>query len=203
MVSGGCFFFATKSIFDKSSYDIVKLEIDNRVLLSPQELANQAKSKINIGDNKNKQNITLDNNFFLNPYEKAKQNRNAANNDVNLAFEQLKLRNQDDNSEEFEQTSIDELAKINFKSTFSLDKTQDVLYGKIGCNNYTAKFFWQDSMRIVISGGASTRKLCYPKEVTEFQNNFMRNLDGIYTITKLRNRKGYVLNNGRMRIYLK
>ncbi|RDU71273.1 META domain-containing protein [Helicobacter aurati] len=194
----GCFFFATKSVFDKSNYEIVKLEVDNHVLLSPQELANQAKNQLFHG---NKQNTLLDNNFLLNPHGKAMQNNQ---NDINTAFEQLKLRNnQDESLEDIAATPLNELAKITLKSTFNLDKTQDILYGKIGCNNYTAKFFWQDSTKIVVSGGASTRKLCYPKEVSDFQNAFVRNLDGIYTITKLRNRKGYVLNNGHIRIYLR
>lgn len=50
-------------------------------------------------------------------------------------------------------------------------------------------FFGQDSTKIVISGAASTRKPCSPKEVANFQNTLIRNLDGIYVVTKLKNKK--------------
>ncbi len=189
----GCFLFGMKGVFDGSNYQIVKVEIDSKVLLSPQELSYQAKEQV--------KNNPYANSAML--YNSMQQGQSSRFDDLNATFEQLKQRNKQDEDLENEYTPIADLANINLKSTFNLDRTQDVLYGKAGCNDYTAKFFWQDSTKIVISGSASTRKPCTPKEVTKFQNTFIKNLDGIYVVTKLKNRKGYVLNNGRMRIYIK
>lgn len=190
----GCFLFGLKGILESSNYQIVKLEIDNRVILSPQELANEAREQGGLQQH---------NDIDISLYEANRQRPTSRIDDINSAFEQLKQRNQQDDVDDNVGTPLSELAKINLKSTFNLDRSQDMLYGKVGCNDYTAKFFWQDTTKIVISGTASTRKVCSPKEVTEFQNIFVRNFDGIYVITKLKNRKGYVLNNGRMRIYIK
>lgn len=182
----GCFLFGTKGIFDKSNYKIVKLEIDNRVILSPQELAKDAQSKI-VKDAPNDTRT----------YENRTKTSRIDN--INAAFEELKAQNESGDKG----TPLNELASITLESTFNLDRTQGMLYGKAGCNDYTAKFYWQDTAKIVISGAASTRKVCAFKEISDFQNNFIRNLDGIYVVAKLTNRKGYVLNNGRLRIYLK
>ncbi|RDU64999.1 hypothetical protein CQA53_07095 [Helicobacter didelphidarum] len=189
---GGCFLFGVKGIFDKSNYQIVKLEIDNRVILSPQEIASQAKEQIGnvAGNNRNV------------AYESYTTRQASRIDDINSAFEQLKNRNQGHETAD-KGTQLTELARITLQSTLNLDRTQDMIYGKAGCNDYTAKFFWQDATKIVVSGTASTRKLCAPKEISDFQNTFVRNLDGIYAVTKLTNRRGYVLNNGRMRIYIK
>ncbi|TLD81190.1 META domain-containing protein [Helicobacter trogontum] len=188
----GCFLFGMKGIFEGSNYQIVKLEIDNKVVLSPQELAYQAREQLQSNPNA----------YFTNPYDSNVQRQSSRIDDLNASFEQLKQRNQDDENDD-ESTPATILANITFRATFNLDRSQDMLYGKAGCNDYTAKFFWQDSTKIVISGAASTRKPCTPKEVAYFQNTLIRNLDGIYVVTKLKNRKGYVLNNGRMRIYIK
>lgn len=189
----GCFLFGVKGIFEGSSYQIVKLEIDNKVMLSPQELSNQAKEQM--GGN---QNSDVSQNYM----EMPKYTNRI--DDINSVFEQLKQRNQqDDDSDNEIGTPIATLANLNIRATFNLDQTQGMIYGTTGCNDYTAKFFWQDTTKIVVSGVASTRKVCTPKEVANFQNTFIRNFDGIYVVTKLKNRKGYVLNNGRMRIYVK
>ncbi len=188
----GCFLFGMKGIFDGSNYNIVKLEINNKVLLSPQELSSLAREQI-------QNNPDIDNAS----YNIDSQRQLSRIDDINATFEQLKQRNSQDDDAEYVKTPISELANINLRATFNLDRTQDVLYGKAGCNDYTARFFWQDSTKIVISGSASTRKPCSPKEVSDFQNTLIKNLDGIYVVTKLKNRKGYVLNNGRMRIYIK
>lgn len=188
----GCFLFGMKGIFEGSNYQIVKLEIDNKVVLSPQELAYQAREQIQSNPNAH----------FTNTYDSTTQRRSSRIDDLNASFEQLRQRNQDDENDD-ESTPATTLANIALKATFNLDRSQDMLYGKAGCNDYTAKFFWQDSTKIVISGAASTRKPCSPKEVANFQNTLIRNLDGIYVVTKLKNRKGYVLNNGRMRMYIK
>ena len=190
----GCFFFGTKGVLDGSNYQIVKIEIDNKVLLSPQELASIAKEQISENPSLAKQNI--------NPSNIAKK-QSARIDDINMAFEQLRQQNQQFENGQNTATDISELAKLTLKSTFSLDRSQDMLYGSIGCNSYSAKFFWQDSTKIVVSGSATSKKPCSPKEVVELQNTFAANLDGIYTITKLKNRRGYVLNNGKMRIYIK
>ena len=47
----GCFLFGMKGIFEGSNYQIVKLEIDNKVVLSPQELAYQAREQIQSNPN--------------------------------------------------------------------------------------------------------------------------------------------------------
>lgn len=189
----GCFLFGMKGVFEGSNYQIVKLEIDNKVVLSPQELAHKAKEQIQ--SNPNAQ--------FENTYDSITQRRISRIDNLNASFEQLQQRNQDDDSEDDESTPATTLANIKSIATFNLDRSQDMLYGKAGCNDYTSKFFWQDNTKIVISGTASTRKPCTPKEISNFQNTLIRNLDGIYVVTKLKNRKGYVLNNGRMRIYIK
>lgn len=188
----GCFLFGMKGILEGSKYQIVKLEIDNKVLLSPQELAKEARDFIS--SNPNAQVRTS--------YD-SMQRQSSRIDDLNASFEQLRQRNQQEDNDEESGSPATELANITTQATFNLDRSQDMLYGKAGCNDYTAKFFWQDSTKIVISGSASTRKPCTPKEVATFQTTLIRNLDGIYVVTKLKNRKGYVLNNGRMRIYLK
>lgn len=187
----GCFLFGTKGIFDKSNFKIVKLEIDNVVYLSPQELAMSAKARLNSGANSDD---------GINPSGELPFSRSRIDS-INLAFNELRARNTEPGGSE--STPLKDLAGISSEATFNLDRTQDMVYGKTGCNDYTAKFFWQDTTKIVISGAASTRKACTPKEVSSFHNNFMRNLDGIYVVAKLTNRKGYVLNNGKLRIYIK
>ena len=204
LLGSGCFFFGSKGVFDKSSYEIVKLEVDDKVVLSPQELASWARGQLGIvGEQAARVSAqsSLENNILMHQYGGG---RLVPRSDLNTAFDQLMLANRGEEDEEASAaTPLQELANITLKSTFNLDKTQEMMYGKVGCNDYTAKFFWQDSTKIVVSGGASTRKLCYPKEVTSFQSYFVRYLDGVYTVTKLKNRKGYVLNNGRMRIYVR
>ncbi len=189
----GCFLLGMKGIFDGSNYQIVKLEIDNRVILSPQELAYQAREQIQSNPNA----------YIASSYNVGTYRQSSRIDDLNATFEQLRQRNQQDEDNDEVSTPAATLANIAMKATFNLDRSQDMLYGKAGCNDYTAKFFWQDTTKIVISGAASTKKPCTPKEVANFQNMFVRNLDGIYVVTKLKNRKGYVLNNGRIRIYIK
>lgn len=187
----GCFLFGTKGILDKSNFKIVKLEIDNAVNLSPQELAMSAKAQLNSG-------VLSSDSMRASgelPFSRSRIDS------INLAFEELRARNTEPS--DTQSTPLKDLAAISTEATFNLDRTQDMVYGKTGCNDYTAKFFWQDTTKIVISGAASTRKACTPKEVATFHNNFMRNLDGIYVVAKLTNRKGYVLNNGKLRIYIK
>lgn len=188
----GCFLFGMKGIFDGSNYQIVKLEIDNRVILSPQELAYQAREQLQ----SNPKAYIANNDYNV-------QRQSSRIDDLNASFEQLRQRNNQDDDNDDIGTPAATLANIAMKSTFNLDRSQDMLYGKAGCNDYTAKFFWQDTTKIVISGAASTRKPCSPKEIANFQDTLIRNFDGIYVVTKLKNRKGYVLNNGRMRIYIK
>lgn len=185
----GCFLFGVKGIFEGNNYQIIKLEIANRVILSPQELSSKAKEQMTYNPNVNVS------------YADIKPQLGRID-DLNASFEQLKQTNRDDDSDD-SSTPVKVLANINLKSTFQLDRTKNTIYGMAGCNDYTAKFFWQDATKIVISGTASTKKSCTPKEVANFQDTLIRNLDGIYVITKLRNRKGYVLNNGRMRIYIR
>ncbi|MWV61945.1 META domain-containing protein [Helicobacter saguini] len=189
-VFAGCFLFGTKGILDKSNYKIVKLEIDNRVILSPQELTREAKERLN-------SNLSVEDITKMYEINRSRQANRIDN--INDAFAELKTQSESKDKG----TPLSELANITLVSTFNLDKTQGMLYGKAGCNDYTAKFFWQDTTKIVISGAAGTRKVCAPKEIADFQNTFIRNLDGIYTVAKLTNRKGYVLNNGKLRIYLK
>lgn len=188
----GCFLFGMKGIFDGSNYQIVKLEIDNRVILSPQELAYQAREQLQSNPKA----------YIANSYDSNMQRQSSRIDDLNASFEQLRQRNNQDDNDDIS-TPAATLANIAMRATFNLDRSQDMLYGKAGCNDYTAKFFWQDTTKIVISGAASTRKPCSPKEVANFQDTLIRNFDGIYVVTKLKNRKGYVLNNGRMRIYIK
>lgn len=186
----GCYFFGQKGVLDKNRYLIVKLEIDDRVILSPQELANKAKREGGKIDEGKK-----------NSYDKFAQSQSSRLDSINADFEQLKSIN-DDYDDESHGTPLDELANITLVSTMEFDRAQDVIYGRVGCNDYTAKFFWQDNTRIVISGAASTRKVCSPKEVTDFQDSFIKNFDGIYVITQIKNNRGFVLNNGRLRIYI-
>lgn len=188
----GCFLFGMKGIFDGSNYQIVKIEIDNKVILSPQELAHQAREQLQSNPN-----------AYIANYDSSTHRQSSRIDDLNTSFEQLRQRNNQDDDNDDVSTPASTLANITMESTFNLDRSQDMLYGKAGCNDYTAKFFWQDATKIVISNSASTRKPCSPKEVANFQNTLIRNFDGIYVITKLKNRKGYVLNNGRMRIYIK
>ncbi|PAF45801.1 META domain-containing protein [Helicobacter sp. 11S02629-2] len=209
LVLAGCYFFGVQGSFRANNYQIEKIVIDNETYLSPQELAKEAKLRL-----ADKQNIALqDSTTHQNATQStqaASANKNAIDNAAQSEFEKLQLRAQEENAQASGQvvpatkpTSDKNLAQIILKATFSLNRAENILHGSTGCNEYTGRYAWQDSGRIVISGIASTRKICFPHEVQDFESNLIQYMDGIYTVKVLEKGKGYILDNGRLQIYLK
>lgn len=214
VVFTGCYFFGVQGAFSGNNYDILQIEFDGRIYKSPQVLGALAREKL-----ANKQNLELSNQSD----DEQKDAKSA--DDINQVFAQMQARNENESKnalnnalkddlnlnskishlDSTNSSSLKELSQIDTKSTFRLDRVESLIFGVIGCNNYTASFFWQDSNHIVISGAASTRKACYPSEVDTFQNILMQFFDGIYSITRINlsnDKKGYLLDNGRIKIYL-
>ncbi|PAF47719.1 hypothetical protein BKH43_08130 [Helicobacter sp. 13S00401-1] len=209
LVLAGCYFFGVQGSFRANNYQIEKIVIDNETYLSPQELAKEAKLRL-----ADKQNIALqDSKQETTQTQSTNQNLatpKANDNSAQSEFEKLQLRAQEESAAASGQTATNTkptsdkvLSQIILKATFSLNRAENILHGSTGCNEYTGRYAWQDSGRIVISGIASTRKICFPSEVQSFESNLIQYMDGIYTVKVLGKGKGYILDNGRLQIYLK
>lgn len=197
---GGCFFFGVQGPFNRNNYEILKIEVNNKTYYAPQELARISKERLQKEGGENNQLINIQANNL------PSTQKSPQSDPLDKAFDNLVERN---NLEEniissLKPSSIQDLASITLKSTFSLNRGEGIVNGVIGCNRYTAKFFWQDSTKIVISGSASTRAMCHPVEVTEFENIAMKHFDGIFFVQKVKGKEySYMLDNGIMRVYLK
>lgn len=94
----------------------------------------------------------------------------------------------------------DEFTSLNEVSTMTFDPSQHRIYGTAACNNYFASYAWKDDDHIEIGNSGITRKLCSPDELMSFEFRFMRDFNGLFTITK--NKTSMILDNGKMQIYL-
>lgn len=82
--------------------------------------------------------------------------------------------------------------------TFENDK----FYGFSGCNRFFGTYKI-DGNSLIIEGDrvASTQMLCHPIEIMDFENNFLSNLKGSFTINYEDDK--LVLKNKKMQIYFK
>ncbi len=75
------------------------------------------------------------------------------------------------------------------------------IVGVVGCNNFMSPYVHSTNpQQITISEGASTRKMCYPKEVMEFEDSFLRAFIGTFMVEK--NFEGVVLVRDNLKIHL-
>lgn len=191
----GCYYFSAQGAFNGNNYEIVKIEVGNKILLGPQELARNAKFEL-----ESKQNIIIGSGKI--EQKKSIDNIDKEFNNLQTrANEEAKKILKDDHLFDDEQTTLTDFVNITLKSTFIINNFENIIYGYVGCNNYSSKYFWQDSSNIVISGTAGTKRDCFPNEIVEFENTFISNFDGIYDIKQTDD--GYILDNGKMKIYLK
>lgn len=86
-------------------------------------------------------------------------------------------------------------------ATMEFDQSQHRIYGMASCNSYFASYVWKDNKHIEISSAGITRKLCSPDELMNFEFQIMRHFDGVFSLTK--DKDSMILDNGKMKIYLK
>ncbi|MWV62393.1 META domain-containing protein [Helicobacter saguini] len=73
--------------------------------------------------------------------------------------------------------------------------------GNSGCNNFMSAYTTSLNPQILhIDAGASTRKMCHPREVMEFEDAFLRIFAGDFAVEK--NFEGIILVRDNVRIYL-
>lgn len=86
---------------------------------------------------------------------------------------------------EVKRLSINERAfRIQKGALLTFDATQHRIFGNTGCNNYAATFEFREK-NIFISRKTYTRKLCQDEELMYFEFEFLRNLEGEFTIASL------------------
>ncbi|TLD83006.1 META domain-containing protein [Helicobacter trogontum] len=83
----------------------------------------------------------------------------------------------------------------------TLQINNNQISGVSGCNNFMSPYtFSTNKQQIIISEGASTRRMCQPEEVMRFEDSFLRLLNGTFMIEK--NFEGITLVRDNVKIYL-
>lgn len=88
-----------------------------------------------------------------------------------------------------------------FAETVYMQINSNQISGVAGCNSFMSPYTLSaDKQQIIISEGASTRKMCHPEEVMRFEDAFLRLLNGVFIIEK--NFEGITLVRDNVKIYL-
>ncbi len=115
-------------------------------------------------------------------------------------------------SNEFMQNQLFEINKIvvngktfdpkNAEENPNISFENNKFYGYAGCNRFFGSYQSnENTLEIQGDRVASTQMLCHPLEVMEFENAFLSNFKGSFTIS---NKNGkLILNNGEMEIFFK
>ena len=73
--------------------------------------------------------------------------------------------------------------------------------GSAGCNNFMMGYTTSENpQRLNIEEGASTRKMCHPQEVMQFEDAFLRIFNGTFVVEK--NFEGITLVRDNIKVYL-
>ena len=89
-----------------------------------------------------------------------------------------------------------------FKSDSAIvgfDKKDKRVYGKAGCNSFFGSYEDKGNKISLDENMGATKMMCDP-EAMKFEDNFLRNFQGVFEIIKDNN--VIVLDNGKMKIYL-
>ncbi|PAF50522.1 META domain-containing protein [Helicobacter sp. 13S00477-4] len=168
----------------RTNWEIEKIVVDGKEYLSPQSLKAQAISVLEAKE-KNTQDNSFDN--YL----------PEANPQENTALPQSEDMPQNPNKEAIKEN---EFLSIKEVATMVFDQTQNRIYGTAACNTYFASYTWKDTKHLEVGNTGMTRKLCDPDELMGFEFRFMRNFNGMFTVTQ--DKTSMILDNGKMQIYL-
>lgn len=189
------------NVFDgnisQNNWKIQKIIVGGKEYLSPQALKlkeeAQKDSQDNI-DNSSAQNQDTEEEESVDDTDDAPSEQNTLLHDTDAPSVDEDVKQNNDSSTQDEFTSLNEV------STMTFDPSQHRIYGTAACNNYFASYAWKDDDHIEIGNSGITRKLCSPDELMSFEFRFMRDFNGLFTITK--NKTSMILDNGKMQIYL-
>lgn len=198
MFLAGC---SLLNVFDgnipQNNWKIQKIIVGGKEYLSPQALKLKEEAQKDSQDNFNNSS-TQD--------QDTQEDESVDNTDVASSEQNTLLRDGDttpnsgDAKDKDSPSSQDEFTSLNEVSTMTFDPSQHRIYGTAACNNYFASYAWKDDDHIEIGNSGITRKLCSPDELMSFEFRFMRDFNGLFTITK--NKTSMILDNGKMQIYL-
>lgn len=198
MFLAGC---SLLNVFDgnipQNNWKIQKIIVGGKEYLSPQALKLKEEAQKDSQDNFNNSS-TQD--------QDTQEDESVDNTDVASSEQNTLLRdgdttpNSEDTKDKDSPSSQDEFTSLNEVSTMTFDPSQHRIYGTAACNNYFASYAWKDDDHIEIGNSGITRKLCSPDELMSFEFRFMRDFNGLFTITK--NKTSMILDNGKMQIYL-
>lgn len=200
MFLAGC---SLLNVFDgnipQNNWRIQKIIVGGKEYLSPQalKLKEEAQKDKDSQDNLNNpstQDQATDGDEGVDTTDEASSEQNTLLNGADIASNDEDIKQNNTSSTQDEFTSLNEV------STMTFDPSQHRIYGTAACNNYFASYAWKDDDHIEIGNSGITRKLCSPDELMSFEFRFMRDFNGLFTITK--NKTSMILDNGKMQIYL-
>ncbi|PAF53217.1 hypothetical protein BKH42_07125 [Helicobacter sp. 13S00482-2] len=199
-------FFTSCSLFNafdgnisQNNWKIQKIIVGGKEYLSPQSLKaettknSQASQEIEQNNSDGMSNEDDTANALS-----SGQNTLLSDSDINATDD---MQNDSDNIKQTKPSLVEgEFTSLNEISTMTFDPSQHRIYGLAACNNYFASYAWKDDDHIEVGNTGITRKLCNPDELMSFEFRFMRDFNGLFTIT--RNKSSMILDNGKMQIYL-
>lgn len=192
------------NVFDgnipQNNWRIQKIIVGGKEYLSPQALKLKEEAEKNSADNVNNSSTEEDTQDQNTQAQGSADSIDAASSEQNTLLHDVDTPSNDGDVKQSNDSSDDEFTSLNEVSTMTFDPSQHRIYGIAACNNYFASYAWKDDDHIEIGNSGITRKLCSPDELMSFEFRFMRDFNGLFTITK--NKTSMILDNGKMQIYL-
>lgn len=192
------------NVFDgnipQNNWRIQKIIVGGKEYLSPQALKLKEEAQKDSADNVNNSSTEEDTQDQNTQAQGSADSIDAASSEQNTLLHDVDTPSNDGDVKQSNDSSDDEFTSLNEVSTMTFDPSQHRIYGIAACNNYFASYAWKDDDHIEIGNSGITRKLCSPDELMSFEFRFMRDFNGLFTITK--NKTSMILDNGKMQIYL-
>lgn len=192
------------NVFDgnipQNNWRIQKIIVGGKEYLSPQALKLKEEAQKDSADNVNNSSTEEDTQDQNTQAQGSADSIDAASSEQNTLLHDVDTPSNDWDVKQSNDSSDDEFTSLNEVSTMTFDPSQHRIYGIAACNNYFASYAWKDDDHIEIGNSGITRKLCSPDELMSFEFRFMRDFNGLFTITK--NKTSMILDNGKMQIYL-
>lgn len=192
------------NVFDgnipQNNWRIQKIIVGGKEYLSPQALKLKEEAQKDSADNVNNSSTEEDTQDQNTQAQESADSIDAASSEQNTLLHDVDTPSNDGDVKQSNDSSDDEFTSLNEVSTMTFDPSQHRIYGIAACNNYFASYAWKDDDHIEIGNSGITRKLCSPDELMSFEFRFMRDFNGLFTITK--NKTSMILDNGKMQIYL-
>lgn len=198
MFLAGC---SLLNVFDgnipQNNWRIQKIIVGGKEYLSPQALKLKEETQKDSQDNLNNSSAQDQDA----QEDESVDSADAVSSEQNTLLHDTDTTSNDEDAKQNDSSSTqDEFTSLNEVSTMTFDPSQHRIYGTAACNNYFASYAWKDDDHIEIENSGITRKLCSPDELMSFEFRFMRDFNGLFTITK--NKTSMILDNGKMQIYL-